>query len=99
MKYNICGYAAIKWRQYMSYYHKDNWYGWGFFVILINLLILLLFVRSCSSNTAWNNGICPYCGGHYKFHQAIGHQITTDYLYICDTCGNSIEVDHYMENK
>lgn len=83
-------------------YHSKNDYSfsWGFFIILINLLILLLFVRSCSSNTAWNNGICPYCGGHYKFHQAIGHQITTDYLYICDTCGHSIEVDkHYMEVK
>ena len=82
-------------------YHSknDDSFGWIFFVFLINFLIVLLFVRSCSSNTAWNNGICPYCGGHYKFIQAIGHQITTDYLYICDTCGNSIEIDHYRENK
>lgn len=82
------------------YYSKNGYsFSWIFLVILILLLVALLFIRSCSSNTAWNNGICPYCGGHYKFHQAIGHQITTDYLYICDTCGNSIEVDHYMENK
>jgi len=85
----------------MSYYSRHDSgpsFSWEFFALCILLLIALLFIRSCSSSVAWNNGICSYCGGHYKFQQAIGHQHTTDYLYTCDTCGRSIEVaEHYME--
>lgn len=85
----------------MSYYSRHDSgpsFSWEFFAPCILLLIALLFIRSCSSSVAWNNGICSYCGGHYKFQQAIGHQHMTDYLYTCDTCGRSIEVaEHYME--
>lgn len=58
----------------MSYYsrHDSGPFSWEFFALCILLLIALLFIRSCSSSVAWNNGICSYCGGHYKFQQAIG---------------------------
>lgn len=82
----------------MSYYSRHDSgpsFSWEFFALGILLLIALLFIRSCSSSVAWNNGICSYCGGHYKFQQAIGHQSYTDYMYICDTCGRSIEVAEY----
>lgn len=79
----------------MSYHSR---FSWEFLALAIVLLIVLLFIRSCASSSIWNNGICSYCGGHYKFQQAIGHQYTTNYIYICDKCGHSIEVaQHYPE--
>ena len=84
----------------MSYYcrHNSSSSSWEFIALLIVILVALLFIRSCSSSVIWNDGICPYCGGHYKFQQAIGHRNYTDYMYTCDTCGRSIEIgEHYME--
>lgn len=82
----------------MSYYNEHNSPGWKFFVLAILLIIAIFIMRSCISNNLWDNGICSYCGGHYKFQQAIGHRNYTSYMYICDTCGRSIEVaEHYME--
>jgi len=84
----------------MSYYSRHDsgpFFNWGFFALCIIVIIVLSFIRSCSSNITWNNGICSYCGGHYKFQQAIGHQYFTKYMYICDKCGRSIEVAEYYK--
>jgi len=43
----------------------------------------------------FNNGICTECGGNYVFVQAVGHQISTDYIYECDGCGRHIEIPKY----
>lgn len=80
----------------MSYYrYNSNSFSWKFFVLMVLLLIMLLFARSCISYNIWNNGICSYCDGHYEFQQAIGHRNYTSYMYICDTCGHSIEIGDY----
>ena len=86
----------------MSYYKRSHLrtFDWKFFMAAIIFLILLFILRSCVSSNTWNNGICSYCGGHYKFQQAIGHNHYTEYMYTCDKCGHSIEVaHHYQENK
>ena len=84
----------------MSYY-RSNHSGTPdgkFFVVCVILIIVLLIVRSCVSESRWNNGICSYCGGHYRFQQAIGHNHYTEYMYTCDKCGHSIEIaQHYPE--
>lgn len=84
----------------MSYYKREylKSFEWEFYVVAMILLFVLCFIRSCTSESTWNNGICSYCGGHYKFQQAIGHLYFTDYMYTCDKCGRSIEIGkHYME--
>lgn len=64
--------------------------------ILIVILLFLTIVRSCSSSAAYNNGICPYCGGTYQFKETVGHRYSTHYIYICDKCGNLIESSTYF---
>lgn len=83
----------------MSYYRREysRSFSWEFLAVAIILLIILYLMRSCASENTWNNGICSYCGGHYKFQQAIGHQYSTDYMYTCDKCGHSIEVAHHYQ--
>lgn len=41
----------------------------------------------------WNNGYCE-CGGHWVYEQAVGHAYSTSYLYKCDKCGKTLEVDN-----
>lgn len=41
----------------------------------------------------WNNGYCE-CGGHWVYEQAIGHAYSTSYLYKCDKCGKTLEVNN-----
>ena len=71
--------------------------------ILIVILLFLTVVRSCSSSTAYNNGICPICGGAYVFKETVGHRYSTNYIYICNKCGHLIESSIYFtsvaENK
>lgn len=44
----------------------------------------------------YNGSICKVCGGHYAYEQTIGHAYTTEYIYICNDCGNMIHVGTYM---
>lgn len=37
------------------------------------------------------------CGGEYKYAQAIGHKINTNFLYICDKCGKGLEMDEKIK--
>lgn len=77
----------------MSYYSRNHSSNpdWHFFALGIIILIVLLFIRSCSSSVAYNNGTCVFCGGHYVFQQAVGHRSWTNYLYKCNRCGRMIE--------
>jgi len=61
--------------------------------ILLLLIFLCLIINSCQSSNLYNDGICSTCGGHYEYSNAVGHKYITNYIYICDKCGRSIEVD------
>ena len=39
----------------------------------------------------YNNGQCQ-CGGHWVYSQAVGHAYGTGFLYICDECGDTVEL-------
>lgn len=67
----------------------------SFIVIVIAILIVLFIVESCIGADKYNNGICKLCGGNYVFQNAVGHRWSTDYVYVCDKCGNLIEVSTY----
>lgn len=47
----------------------------------------------------YNGGICPKCGGHYIYEQAVTHKYDTDYIYICDVCGDMIELESYRPQE
>ena len=65
--------------------------------IIIALIILFtsIFIVDIIGEKAYNNGVCRMCGGHYTFKGIAGHAYTTEYVYICNTCGNSIEISNY----
>ena len=47
----------------------------------------------------YNGGICTKCGGHYIYEQAVAHKYDTDYIYICNICGDMIELDSYIPQE
>lgn len=73
-------------------YHERET-SWGEIGILIALLIVTLIVSRGCSSARYNNGICSQCGGKYVYQQAVGHEYFTHYIYRCEKCGKTIEVD------
>jgi len=68
-------------------------FPFAYAAILLLLIFLCLIINSCQSINLYNDGICSICGGHYEYSNAVGHKYITNYIYICDKCGRSIEVD------
>lgn len=66
--------------------------------IILGLSIAFSSKYACAKkdDLKYNGGICTKCGGRYIYQQAIGHQVDTDYIYICDRCGHMIELDSYI---
>ena len=64
---------------------------------ILGLSIAFSIKYACAKkdDRKYNGGICTKCGGRYIYQQAIGHQVDTDYIYICDKCGHMIELDSY----
>ena len=40
----------------------------------------------------WNDGHCDVCGGTWEYEQAVGHRVSTSYIYVCEDCGKRIEL-------
>lgn len=64
-------------------------------LLTVIILVVLLCIRSCVSVDTYNDGICPYCGNHYIYQQAVGHKFWTNYIYQCEYCRNQIEISIY----
>lgn len=68
----------------------------GIILFLIALLVgsffFLFGTESCITEERWNNGCCNECGGEWVYEQAVGHQYSTQYLYHCEDCGNTIAI-------
>ena len=66
-------------------------------LITIGIIILILFLsHSCSSMLSaitYNNGIHEGCGGHWVYDTAVGHRYSTNFIYQCDKCGMTVELD------
>lgn len=77
--------------------YKPQNYNSTFLAIAIILVIIVFLVQSCVSSNAYNNGICPHCGGNYVFKETVGHRYTTHYIYVCDKCGDLIESTTYFK--
>lgn len=67
-------------------------------ILILILIVIFIISRACSS-ARYNNGICKICGGHYVYQQAVGHRYETNYIYRCDKCGHTIEVDDVFPEK
>lgn len=77
--------------------------------VVIEILVTLIIVFSIAyigvkleereDEKKYNGGICPKCGGHYIYEQAVAHKFDTDYFYICDKCGDMIEIESYRPQE
>lgn len=70
-----------------------------FIVVVFGSVLGIAHIDHTRYKKAWNDGICPVCGGEYEFEQAIGHGYATYYLYECSDCGHRVEVDRDYGNK
>lgn len=64
-------------------------------ILGLSIAFSIAYAGAKKDERKYNGGICTECGGRYIFQQAIGHQVDTDYIYICDRCGYMIELDSY----
>lgn len=63
------------------------------FIGMVVLIIVIVVGMVFADNKAWNNGICVECEkGHYQYKEAIGHKLSSSFLYECDNCGHMIEL-------
>lgn len=65
-------------------------------IVCVVILGLLFVIHDNSGVAEYNSGVCAKCGGNYVYQQAIGHYMTTTYIYICDHCGAMLETGKYM---
>ena len=66
-------------------------------IILIVLLFVALFFGIYKAgekhdDKLWNGGHCDVCGGTWEYEQAVGHRVSTSYIYVCKNCGKRIEI-------
>ena len=81
------------------YYDHDSEISWKITGILLLIVAVLWFAGKIWSADKYNNGVCQNCGGHYVFKQAVGHQVSTEYMYVCDRCGNMIQIDNFYSDS
>ena len=60
------------------------------------LFLIILYIGASLWDNAhddklWNDGKC-ICGGNWVYEQAVGHYLSTGYIYHCDTCNEMIEI-------
>ena len=46
----------------------------------------------------WNDGYCQ-CGGEWEYQQAVGHQVSTEYIYKCNKCNALFETMTYFKSN
>lgn len=68
-------------------------------LILLGVLLVIFVIQGINSSNAYNNGICPYCGGTYVFKETVGHRYSTNYIYICNKCGHLFESSTYFNQS
>lgn len=64
-------------------------------IVVLSLFAAFLFGVGKASikydEKLWNDGHCV-CGGTWKYEQAVGHMSSTSYIYVCEDCGERIEL-------
>ena len=75
------------------------------FIAIIGIALIILIISALIvdheyqiQENEWNNGRCPKCGQEWRFEQAISHYNDTTYLYVCDNCLNTVELEKYHGN-
>lgn len=65
-------------------------------IVFVSLIAAILFgVYKASikhDEKLWNSGHCDICGGTWQYEQAVGHRSSTSYIYVCEDCGQRIEL-------
>lgn len=86
---------------------KEEWKDYleliiGILIVVILAALLLIGIAKYQRDgdeAKYNGGICTKCGGHYIYEQAVAHAYDTDYIYICDKCGDMIELESYRPQE
>lgn len=60
-------------------------------VVVLGICIMWGVCEHIYTYNKYNNGQCQ-CGGHWAYSQAVGHAYGTGFLYICDECGDTVEL-------
>lgn len=68
-------------------------------LIVIGLFAFAALLDKGVSDSQWNNGHCPDCETEWRYIQAVGHKSDTKYIWVCDRCGKSIEVNNEPDWK
>lgn len=77
--------------------YKDDTEIKGNIIIIVCIIIAIFILHSCGaimSATTYNDGVHKGCGGHWVYETVIGHQYTTSYIYHCDKCGMTVELNN-----
>lgn len=59
--------------------------------IIIAIFVAIIGIFSIIDNYTWNDGFHRSCGGQWEYSQAVGHEASTTYMYICNECGKAHE--------
>lgn len=63
-------------------------------IIAIIGVFILYYFTSPDYVAGWNDGVCKYCDTEWVYVDAVGHRNWTSYIYVCPSCGRSIECKH-----
>jgi len=62
------------------------------FITVIAVVVGIAIYDLHERNEKYNDGYCK-CGGNWVYTQAVGHNVSTGYIYVCDKCGDVVELD------
>jgi hypothetical protein len=68
----------------------------GIILCIIGIIgvFILYYYTSPDYVAGWNDGVCQYCDTEWVYVDAVGHRNWTSYIYVCPSCGRSIECRH-----
>lgn len=68
-------------------------------IIAIIGVCILYYYSSPEYVNGWNDGVCRNCNTEWVYVDAVGHLRQTSYIYVCPSCGRSIECSHQPEYR
>lgn len=75
------------------------WIGIILCVLGIIGVFFLVYYTSPEYVNGWNDGVCRNCNTEWVYVDAVGHLRHTSYIYVCPSCGRSIECSHQPEYR
>lgn len=84
-----------KWDEFK--YDMKEAVPWIIFGVIVCLVMFACFAKVKMESDDWNNGYHEKDGGKWCYEQAVGHRVSSTYIYSCDICGTRIELGTLYE--